>query len=207
MPEQPMNEKAIEEPKRSDSFEEAFLPHLDAAYNLARWLTRNNHDAEDVVQEATLRALKYWRGLSGRNCRAWLLTIVRNTFYSWLRQRSAQPELTPDGDIDDMDCTIVDGEKLLLQRADREGVRAALEELPVEFREVVVLRHLDDLSYKEIADILDVPIGTVMSRLSRARRRLQRHFGNAPRETCDPYMKRFQHDHFGPSMPLPHRSG
>ena len=154
-------------------FDDAVLPHLNAAYNLARWLTRNDQDAEDIVQEASLRAFKYWHGFSGRDCRAWLLAIVRNTFYSWQRERSVQPELTADGELDDIDVCAPNPERELLRSADREMLKAALEDLPVEFREVIVLREMEGLSYKEIADIGNVPIGTVMSRLARARKRLQ----------------------------------
>jgi len=149
-----------------NAFNETVLPHLDAAYNLARWLTRNDHDAEDVVQEASLRAFKYWKGFSGRDCRSWLLAIVRNTYYSWIRTRSVQPELTEDGEIDDVDEGNPSPETALLQNADREMLKAALEDLPVEFREAIVLREMEGLSYKEIADIATVPIGTVMSRLA-----------------------------------------
>jgi len=156
-------------------FNETVLPHLDAAYNLARWLTRNDQDAEDVVQEASLRAFKYWKGFSGRDCRSWLLAIVRNTFYSWLRERSVQPELTADGEIDDVDDAFPDPEHALLQNADRKMLMEALEALPVEFREAIVLREMEGLSYKEISDITDIPVGTVMSRLSRARKRLQQY--------------------------------
>jgi len=113
---------------------------LDAAYNLARWLTRNDHDAQDVVQEASLRAFKYWKGFSGRDCRSWLLAIVRNTFYSWVRQRSVQPELTETGEIDDVDDGVPNPENLLLQNASRDMLKAALDELPTEFREAIVLR-------------------------------------------------------------------
>ena len=161
------------------AFNEAVLPHLDAAYNLARWLTRNDQDAEDVVQEASLRSFKYWKGFSGRDCRSWLLAIVRNTYYSWSRQRSLQPELTVDGQVDNVDDNILSPEKMLLQNADREMLKAALEDLPVEFREAIVLREMEDMSYKEIADISGVPIGTVMSRLARARKRLQIYLTNA----------------------------
>src|SRR5689334_18700835 len=161
------------------AFNEVVLPHLDAAYNLARWLTRNDQDAEDVVQEASLRAFKYWKGFSGRDCRSWLLAIVRNTFYSWLRQRSVQPELTEDGEIDDVDDGAPNPENVLLQNANREMLKAALEDLPVEFREAIVLREMEGFSYKEIADISGVPIGTVMSRLARARKRLQLYLTNA----------------------------
>lgn len=160
-------------------FNDAVLPHLNAAYNLARWLTRNDHDAEDVVQEASLRAFKYWHGFSGRDCRAWLLAIVRNTFYSWQRERSVQPELTADGELDDIDDSGPNPERELLRNANRDMLKAALEDLPVEFRETIVLREMEGLSYKEIADIGSVPIGTVMSRLARARKRLQIFLTNA----------------------------
>jgi RNA polymerase sigma-70 factor, ECF subfamily len=163
----------VREKNELTAFNEAVLPHLDAAYNLARWLTRNDQDAEDVVQEAFLRAVKYWKGFSGSNSRAWLLAIVRNTYYSWLRQRSIQPELTADGEVDDIDSSIANPESLLLQNADRELLKAALEDLPDDFREAIVLREMEGLSYKEIADIAAVPIGTIMSRLARARKRLQ----------------------------------
>lgn len=163
----------VPDQKEVTAFDEAVLPHLDAAYNLARWLTRNDHDAEDVVQEASLRAFKYWSGFSGRDCRPWLLAIVRNTFYTWVRQQSIQPDLLPDGVGDEVDDGTLDPEKAVIQNADRELLRLALEDLPVEFRETIILRDMEGLSYKEIADIADVPIGTVMSRLARGRKRLQ----------------------------------
>ena len=166
------------------AFNQAVLPHLDAAYNLARWLTRNDQDAEDIAQEACLRAFKYWRSFSGRDCRSWLLKIVRNTFYSWLRQRSLQPVLTDDGETDDTADNIPDPESTLIQNADRDMLRAALEDLAVEFREAIVLRELEGLSYKEIADIAGVPIGTVMSRLARARKRLQSYLTKTASENC-----------------------
>jgi RNA polymerase sigma factor (sigma-70 family) len=166
------------------AFNQAVLPHLDAAYNLARWLTRNDQDAEDVAQEACLRAFKYWRSFSGRDCRSWLLKIVRNTFYSWFRQRSVQPVLTDDGETDDTADIIPDPESALIQNADRDMLRAALEDLAVEFREAIVLRELEGLSYKEIADIAGVPIGTVMSRLARARKRLQSYLTKTTSENC-----------------------
>jgi len=165
------------------AFDQAVLPHLDAAYNLARWLTGDDQDAQDVVQEASLRAFKYWKGFSGRDCRSWLLAIVRNTFYSWIRQRSVQPELTETGEFDDVD----DGpnpENLLLQNADRDTLKAALDDLPAEFREAIVLREMEGMSYKEIADIASVPIGTVMSRLARARKRMQIYLTNAAARNC-----------------------
>ena len=155
------------------NFEEAVLPHIDAAYNLARWLTRNDADAQDMVQEAYLRALRFFSGFRGTDARAWLLTIVRNTCYTWLR-RNRSPELSCD--FEDVVLTREseepDPERQQLMKAQAQLVNEAIEKLPIEFREVVVLRELEELSYKEIAVVLGVPIGTVMSRLARARKRL-----------------------------------
>ncbi len=153
-------------------FEQAVLPHLDAAYNLARWLTRNDTDAADVVQEAFLRALKFFGGFRGGDTRAWLLTIVRNACYTWLRRNRVNELATP-FDEETHSVESDDPETILLEGADREMLRQALEALPVEFREVVILRELEGLSYKEIAGVADVPVGTVMSRLARARKRLR----------------------------------
>jgi RNA polymerase sigma-70 factor (ECF subfamily) len=166
------------------AFDQAVLPHLDAAYNLARWLTRNNQDAEDVTQEACLRAFKYWKGFSGRDSRSWLLAIVRNTFYSWLRQQSDQPVLTDDGEMDDTAGSTPDPETTLIRNVDQNTLRAALQDLAVEFREAIVLREMEGLSYKEISDIAGVPIGTVMSRLARARKRLQICLAKTGSENC-----------------------
>lgn len=150
------------------------MPHLVAAYNLARWLTRNAHDAEDVVQEAYLRAFKFFGTFRGGDCRPWLLTIVRNTCYTWMQQnRAAELKDNFDEAMESLESTTLNPEARLLAIVDHQRLRQALEALPVEFREVMVLRELEGLSYKEIADIADVPIGTVMSRLARARKRLQ----------------------------------
>ena len=155
-------------------FEEAVLPHLNAAYNLAHWLTRNDADAEDVVQEAYLRAFKFFGGFHGADGRSWLLAIVRNTSYTWM-QHNRSPELTIslDDDLPEIESKDLNPEALLLQSADTQMVRQALEDLPLEFREVLVLRELEEMSYKEIASITDLPLGTVMSRLARGRKRLQ----------------------------------
>jgi RNA polymerase sigma-70 factor, ECF subfamily len=155
-------------------FEDAVLPHLDAAYNLARWLTRNEADAEDVVQEAYLRAFKFFGGFHGSDGRSWLLAIVRNTSYTWL-QNNRSPELTVlvDDELHQVESKDLNPDALLQQSADRQMVKQALEELPVEFREVLVLRELEEMSYKQIASITELPIGTVMSRLARGRKRLQ----------------------------------
>jgi len=150
------------------------LPHLDSAYNLARWLMRNVEDAEDVVQEAYLRAFQY-AGFRGGNARAWLLTIVRNTSYRWLRKRRThEPVAEFDEGIHTRGSTETPNpEQLLLQNADRQLIEQVLSGLPVRFREILVLRELEGLSYKEIATVMGVPIGTVMSMLSRARDRFR----------------------------------
>jgi len=153
-------------------FEEIALPHLAAAYNLARWLVHNEHDAEDLVQEAYLRAFKFFSGYYGGDSRSWLLTIVRNTCYTWL-QKDRAVRLEPiEEKLDQVGLDFADPEALLLQSVDSQIVRQALQELPVEFREVVVLREMEGLSYKEIANVVDLPLGTVMSRLARGRKRL-----------------------------------
>ncbi len=156
------------------SFEEAVLPHLDAAYNLAHWLTRNDTDAEDVVQEAYLRAFRFFGGFHGADGRSWLLAIVRNTCYTWM-QHNRSPELRVplDDELHEIESKDLNPEAQLVQRADTLMVRRALEELPVEFREVLVLRELEEMSYRDIASITDLPLGTVMSRLARGRKRLQ----------------------------------
>jgi RNA polymerase sigma factor (sigma-70 family) len=156
-------------------FEQAVLPHLPAAYNLARWLTRNEHDAEDVVQEAYMRAFRYFDRFHGEDSRAWLLAIVRHTCYTWLQRNRGQEGMTGfDEEIHSLDGEATNPETLLLHRTNQLLLRQALEELPIEFREVMILRELEGLSYKEIAAITALPVGTVMSRLARARRRLQR---------------------------------
>jgi RNA polymerase sigma factor (sigma-70 family) len=161
-----------------ERFEQALLPHLDAAYNLARWLTRDDHDAADLVQAAYLRALKFFGGFRGTNSRAWLLTIVRNTCYTWLdRKRTRGPETAFDEEIHGLESTATDPEKRVLREEDEQLVRRAVEELPVDLREVVVLRELEGMSYKEIAAIAGIPMGTVMSRLARARERLRDRLG------------------------------
>ncbi|HLY59173.1 MAG TPA: sigma-70 family RNA polymerase sigma factor [Terriglobia bacterium] len=156
------------------SFERAVLPHLDAAYNLARWLTHNDDDAQDQVQEAYLRALKSFDGFLGGDGRAWILTIVRNTCYTWLRQNTRNKlEAVFDEEIHSVESDDSSPETLLLESLDSQLLKQALEELPLEFREVLILRELEGLSYKEISDVAGLPLGTVMSRLARARKRLQ----------------------------------
>lgn len=163
-----------QEQNKLSVFEQAILPHLDAAYNLARWIMSNDQDAEDMVQESTLRAYKYFAGYQGGDSRSWLLTIVRNTCYTWLRQNRAQ-ELTVDLDdeVYSSESDLLNPEALSLDSVDHQMVRHALEKLAVEFRELIILRELEGMSYKEIAKIAGIPIGTVMSRLARARQRLK----------------------------------
>jgi RNA polymerase sigma-70 factor, ECF subfamily len=156
-------------------FSERLLSHLDAAYNLARWLVRNGQDAEDVVQQAYLRAFQYADGFGGGDARAWLLTIVRNTAYRWLRKtRAFDTPAEFDEEIHSTGTDIANPEQLLLQNADAELVKRALDAVPARFREILVLRELEGLAYKQIADVMGMPIGTVMSTLSRARQRLRR---------------------------------
>jgi len=156
-------------------FEQTVLPHLDAAYNLARWLTRNQHDAEDMVQEAYLRAFRFFNSFRGVDARSWLLSIVRNCCYSWLQQnRSHELSTMFDEEKHSVNADASNPADLALQSADHEMLVKALDLLPLEFREAVVLRDLEGLSYKQIAEIANIPTGTVMSRLARARERLKR---------------------------------
>jgi RNA polymerase sigma-70 factor, ECF subfamily len=172
------------DPANIRSFEEMVLPHLDAAYNFARYLTRNPDDAADVLQEASIRAFRFFAGFKGGSVRTWLLTIVRNTAYTWMASHrrgqvvasvedygierpleafSAVPwERLPD-----------DPETRLLLAEDRAALMDVIDRLAPEFREVLVLREIEELSYREIAEVTSVPIGTVMSRLARARRQVQ----------------------------------
>jgi RNA polymerase sigma factor (sigma-70 family) len=163
-------------PKRISRFEAVALPHLDAAYNLARWLLHDDQSAQDVVQEAYLRGLQYFESFRGGDARPWLLGIVRNCCYTWLKERGrrgAQLEFD-----DERDCgpdnpaqstTSQNPEQLLMRMQDSERVNRAIEGLPLAFREVIVLRELEELSYEQIAEIVAIPLGTVMSRLARAR--------------------------------------
>jgi RNA polymerase sigma factor (sigma-70 family) len=161
-------------------FDAVMLPHLDAAYNLARWLSGSPTDADDVVQEAFLRACRFFDGYEGDNPRAWLLAIVRNTWFTEWRRQHNRADATPYDDslnVDDQlpgwaDESGEDPEKLAVRQDETELVHRALATLPVEYREVIVLRELEDMSYKDVAAVAGIPIGTVMSRLSRARRLL-----------------------------------
>jgi RNA polymerase sigma factor (sigma-70 family) len=165
----------VPETARRERFEQSVLPHLDAAYNLARWLTRNDHDAQDVTQEACLRAFRFFDGYQGGSMRAWLLTIVRNTCYTWLHQnRTPAVDEVFDEEIHSAESPAsANPEILTLASANKETLRRALEELPDVYREVLILREIEGMSYKEISDVASVSVGTVMSRLSRARTRLR----------------------------------
>jgi len=166
-------EKPMHEQRGRRNFEDDVLPHLDAAYNLARWLTHNDHDAEDVVQEASLRALRFFESFRGDNARAWFLKIVRNSYHTRLGQQLRTPLTTPFDAPIHSPAQSSNPETLLLQKADRQSLSRALEKLPANFREVLVLREMEGLSYKEITYVVGIPIGTVMSSLARARERLR----------------------------------
>ena len=156
------------------SFEAIMLPHMDAAHNLARWLLRNEQDAQDIVQEAYLRALKSFSGFHGSNGRAWLLTIVRNTAYTLLKKnRAADLTITFDEEVHASGRESVSPAAILEHAEDAELIKNAMNELPAEFREILTLRHQEELSYQEIGEILKIPTGTVMSRLARARAKLR----------------------------------
>jgi RNA polymerase sigma-70 factor (ECF subfamily) len=159
---------------RLTEFERQVLPHLDAAYNLARFLMRNDQDAEDVVQEAALRAFRFFDSFRGENSRAWFLSIVRNTAFTALKHNRMDEEtIVFDEELHGGQIPSLDAGTELDRAQDRQTVRAAIEQLPAEFREAITLRELEGMSYKEIADIAGVPIGTIMSRLARGRRQLQ----------------------------------
>ncbi|WP_213300148.1 RNA polymerase sigma factor [Paraburkholderia sacchari] len=164
--------------QRSRRFQALALPHLDAAYNLARWLSRNPGDAEDIVQEAFLRAFRFFDAFRGDHARPWLLAIVRRVWYDEWRRRTGAEEVAPFDELrddqppDGWDTGSADPEALAIRAEDARHVQEALQRLPVEYREVLVLRELEEFGYREIAAIIDVPVGTVMSRLARGRKRL-----------------------------------
>ena len=183
----------MNENERAASFEQVAMPHLDAAYNLARWLSGNDHDAQDVTQEAMLRALRFFDGFRGGDARTWLLTIVRNTYYSHWRRARGRDETT---EFDEELYSMGDEtQRLAAHGANPEHIYArtqdvrlldrALEEIPAEFREALVLREIEDLSYKEISGVLAVPMGTVMSRISRGRQLLRAAFERLSAGTRD----------------------
>jgi RNA polymerase sigma-70 factor, ECF subfamily len=160
-------------PALGESFDDVVLPHLDAAYRLARWLMRDEHDAEDVLQEASLRALRYFRTFVGGDGRAWFLRIVRNTCYGWRSHRDQAPTDSFDEEQHSSERPQSDPETLLLQTDDARLIARALSSLPDHFHQLLVLRELEGLSYRELSDVIGIPMGTVMSRLSRAREALR----------------------------------
>jgi RNA polymerase sigma factor (sigma-70 family) len=154
-------------------FEETILPHLKSAHNLARWLTRNEDDAQDVVQEAYLRAFRFFDGFKGGDGKAWLLAVVRNTCLTWRRRQKNTLGGVPFDETTHSSDRAVTAETGLVEEANLAPLRSCIESLPLEYREVIIMRELEELSYREIADIAAVPIGTVMSRLARGRKRLE----------------------------------
>jgi RNA polymerase sigma factor (sigma-70 family) len=163
-------------------FEQVTLQHLDAAYNLARWLTRDEHAAEDVVQEAYYRAARYFGSFRGGDGRSWLLGVVRRASFDWLTKRRAQAALAFNEDFHDQGDEASNPQFLAIRKCDQARVRQALEELVPQLREVIVLRELEGMSYQEIASVTEIPIGTVMSRLSRGRQQLQGRLAPCPEE-------------------------
>lgn len=166
-----------------ERFERVVLPHLDDAYTLARYLLRDEHDAQDVVQDAVLRALRYFDGYRDGDARAWLLAIVRNCCLTWQRRHRGDRLIVPfDDDLAERVSDSRETDTLAMERSDRAMLERAVAALPTEFREVIVLREVEGLSYKEISDVIGVPMGTVMSRLARARKRLASALGLGVRE-------------------------
>jgi RNA polymerase sigma-70 factor (ECF subfamily) len=171
-------------------FEALAMPHLNAAYNLARWLTHNDHDAQDVVQEALERAMRYMGTFRGDNARAWLLQTVRNTCFTWMKEnRPAQRMFLDEADDEAHELAAPATDEppaLAMRKADRQQINQAIADLPVVYREVLVLRELEELSYNDIARIADIPVGTVMSRLARARGLMRQALAPAERPVLRP---------------------
>jgi RNA polymerase sigma-70 factor (ECF subfamily) len=168
------NNIEIDQQRKLKLFEELILPHLNAAYNLARWLTRNEHDAQDVVQEAYLRAFRFFDTYRGGDGKSWLMAVVRNTCITWLRHERRDISSKPfDEMADSVSCQAPDQEEKLVKSSRVSVLRNCIEMLPLEFREVLVMRELEEMSYRQISEVADLPVGTVMSRLSRARKRLE----------------------------------
>jgi RNA polymerase sigma-70 factor (ECF subfamily) len=168
-----VNNSEINPGSRLRLFEEIILPHLNAAYNLARWLTRNEHDAQDVVQEAYLRAFRFFDSYKGGDGKAWLLEIVRNTCFTWQRREKRNLANVVFDEAAHTSCVRPNQEEVLVEAANRTILQNCIERLPDAFREVLVMRDLEEMSYRQIAEVAGLPAGTVMSRLSRARKRLE----------------------------------
>jgi RNA polymerase sigma-70 factor (ECF subfamily) len=166
-------ESRMSESTKLTLFEETILPHLNAAYNLARWLTRNEDDAQDVVQEAYLRAFRFFDSFKGGDGKAWLLAVVRNACLTWLHREKGKMTPIPFDEATHGSDRAANAERSLMEEARMGTLRNCIESLPLEYREVIILRELEELSYRDIADAASVPIGTVMSRLARARKRLE----------------------------------
>jgi RNA polymerase sigma-70 factor, ECF subfamily len=175
--EEPAAAAPVDADENRRRFERLALPHLDAAFNLARWLTRNDHDAEDVVQEAMMRAMRYMASCRGDDAKAWLLRIVRNSCFTWLKENRPAERLFLDDEGDALgEIAGPDADEPLtiaLRNAERRQINDAIAALPAAYRDILVLREIEDLSYADIARIADIPVGTVMSRLHRGRRILK----------------------------------
>jgi RNA polymerase sigma-70 factor (ECF subfamily) len=166
----------LEKTEKDSLFTKEIIPHLDAAYNLARWLARNGHDADDIVQDSFARAYSYFHSFSGKDGKKWLLAIVRNTFYTWHQKKQVRQSVEVSEELPNDQIVYEQTPDIELETKDKqEVVRIALNSLPLEFREVILLREMESMSYKEIAAMTRIPIGTVMSRLARGRDMLRAH--------------------------------
>ncbi len=201
----PARDRDVNDAEQRRQFDAQVLPHLDAAYNLARWLTRNDHDAQDVAQEAVMRALRHFGSFRGDRARPWLLQIVRHTAYSWLRaNRPAELVSAEDADQawQQAPAPVVDEPSAAAARnADRVRVSQAIAALPTVFREVLVLREFEDLAYRDIARIAEIPVGTVMSRLARARALLRRELEQQRQAPARPELREVPRPLRGGSQP------
>ena len=171
-PRDQMSDSEIDQRGKLKVFEEVILPHLNAAYNLARWLTRNEQDAQDVVQESYLRAFRFFDGYRGGDGKSWLLAVVRNTSFTWRRHEKRSSNEPFDEMAHNPRTQAQNQEETLVQSSKMSALRTCIEMLPSGSREVLVMRELEEMSYKEISEVACIPVGTVMSRLSRARKRL-----------------------------------
>jgi len=164
----------LDKSERDSLFTSKIIPHLDAAYNLARWLARNEHDASDIVQDSFERAYSYFNSFSGKDGKVWILAIVRNTFYTWYRKKLVRLNVeVSEEQFDESQLSEQTPETELETNDKKQEVHAGINSLPIEFREIIILRELESLSYKEIAETVQIPIGTVMSRLARGREMLR----------------------------------